>query len=148
MTVLTQTQHQQTHRNTISSPFASTPKPCPWHHLPKPPNTADFYHPTSPLALIPIANETPHTYNPNAMTTITFLDIAICIQQIWPLALTLTAADTTNILTTHHCHQTSHHDMHAPTMDIPNAAIRNHMGMPDVASYLHGLKLLLYTSYF
>ena len=146
MTVLTQTQHQQTHCNTISSPFASTPKPCPWHHWPKHWNTTDSYHPTSLSAPISITDETPHTYNPNAMTTITFLDIAICIQQIWPLALTLTAADTT--LTTHHCHQTSHHDMHAPTMDILNAAIRNHMGMPDVASYLHGLKLLLYTSYF
>ena len=76
------------------------------------------------------------------------MQIPICIQQTWPSAPTLTTANTANIPTTHHCHQTSHHDVHAPTMDIPNAAIRNHMSIPDVASYLHDLKLLLYTSYF
>ena len=64
--------------NTISSPLTSTPKLCPWHHWPKHWNTADSYHPTSPLAPISIADETPHTYNSNIMTTITSLNIAIC----------------------------------------------------------------------
>ena len=56
------------------------------------------------------------------------------------------AADTANILTTYHHPQMSHHHVHVPTMDIPNAAIKNHTSTPDAASYLHSLKIP--TSYF
>ena len=38
--------------------------------------------------------------------------------------------------------------MYVPTMDIPNAAIKKHTSMLDVASYLHSLKPCIYTSYF